>query len=97
MEPSCRGDVLQLRRFGRRASHRLGLLTLVTEFSPIQLAFYAVDPRSALLPASLVAVSVVTAAGFAAAAFSSLRFTQPLTVYEMTLPYLESDPGAVSE
>jgi len=73
------------------------LLTLVAEFSPIQLAFYTVDPRSALLLASLVSVSVVTVTGFAAAAFSSLRFTQPLTVYAMTLPYQESDPGAISE
>ena len=73
------------------------LLTLVAQFSPIQLAFYAVDPRSALLPASLVSVSVVTVASFAAAAFSSLRFRQPLMVYEMTLPYLESDAGDVGE
>ena len=71
-------------------------LTLVAELSPVQIAFYAVDPRSAVLAASLDSVIVVTVAGFVAAAFSSLRFRQPLIVYEMTLPYLESDPGDVN-
>ena len=74
-----------------------GFLTLVAKLSPIQIAFYAVDPRSAFLTASLYSVLVVTVAGFAAAVFSSLRFRQPLRVYEMTLPYLESDLGDVSE
>jgi hypothetical protein len=37
---------------------------------------------------------VVTIAGFVASAFSSLRFRQSLTVYEMTLPYTESDLDA---
>ncbi len=68
-----------------------GFLTLVAEFSPIRIAFYAVDPRSAFPVASLYSVLVVTVAGFAAAASSSLRFRQPLVVYAMTLPYLESD------
>jgi ABC-type lipoprotein release transport system permease subunit len=68
-------------------------LTVVSEYSPVQIAFYAVDPRSALPTASLYSVIVVTAAGFIAASFSSLRFRQPMVVYEMTLPYLESDLG----
>ena len=74
-----------------------GFLTLVADFSPVQIAFYAVDPRSAFLSASFYSVLVVTVAGFGAAAFSSLRFRQSLVVYEMTLPYLESDLGDVSE
>ena len=74
-----------------------GFLTLVAEFSPVEIAFYAVDPRSAFITASLYSVLVVTLAGFLAAAFSSLRFRQSLEVYEMTLPYLESDLGDVSE
>ena len=73
------------------------LLTLFADYSPIQLAFYAVDPRSALVPASIVSVAVVTVASFAAAAFSSLRFRQPLLVHELTLPYLEYDVGDVGE
>jgi len=74
-----------------------GFLSLVAKFSPIEIAFYAVDPRSAFVTASLYSVLVVTMAGFLAAAFSSLRFRQPLIVYEMTLPYLESDLGNVSK
>lgn len=74
-----------------------GFLTAVARFSPIEIAFYAVDPRSAFASASLYTVAVVTAAGFLAAAFSSLRFRQALTVYEMTLPYLEADLGVVRE
>jgi MacB-like periplasmic core domain/FtsX-like permease family len=74
-----------------------GFLTLVAEFSPVQIAFYAVDPRNAFAPASLYSVLGVTLAGFAAASFSSLRFRQPLVVYEMTLPYLEAEPGVVGE
>jgi ABC-type lipoprotein release transport system permease subunit len=74
-----------------------GFLTLVAKLSPVEIAFYAVDPRSAFSLASLYSVLVVTGAGFAAAALSSLRFRQPLIVYEMTLPYLESEPGVVSE
>jgi len=74
-----------------------GFLTLVDRFSPIQIAFYAVDPRSAFPTAALYSVLVVTVAGFVAAALSSLRFRQPLIVYEMTLPFLESDPGVVSD
>jgi ABC-type lipoprotein release transport system permease subunit len=74
-----------------------GFLSLIYRFSPIEIAFYAVDPRSAFPTAALYSVLVVTVAGFAAAALSSLRFRQPLIVYEMTLPYLESDPGVVSE
>jgi len=74
-----------------------GFLTLVAEFSPVQIAFYAVDPRSAFLSASIYSVLMVTLASFAAAAISSLRFRQPLIVYEMTIPYLESDLGDVSE
>ena len=74
-----------------------GFLTLVADFSPVQIAFYAVDPRSAFFSASLYSVLVVTLAGFLAAALSSLRFRQSLGVYEMTLPYLESDLGDVGE
>ena len=73
-----------------------GFLTLVADLSPIEIAFYAVDPRSAFASASLYSFLVVTAAGFIAAAFSSLRFRQALGVYELTLPYLESDLGDVS-
>jgi len=72
-------------------------LTVVADFSPVQIAFYAVDPRSAFLTASLSSVLVVTVAGFIAAAFASLRFRPSLLVYEMTLPYLESDLGDVVE
>ena len=72
-------------------------LTLLARFNPVQIAFYAVDPRSAVLTASLYSVIVVTAAGFVAAAFSSLRFRQPLVVHQMTLPYLESGPGDAIE
>jgi ABC-type lipoprotein release transport system permease subunit len=72
-------------------------LTIVAEFSPVQIAFYAVDPRSAFLMASLYSVLVVTLAGFVAAAFASLRFRPSLLVYEMTLPYLESNLGDVVE
>ncbi len=68
-----------------------GFLTLVSTLSPIQIAFYAVDPLTAFPLASLYSVILVTVAGFVAAAFSSLRFRQPLTVYEMTLPFMESD------
>ncbi len=74
-----------------------GFLTLVAKFSPIQIAFYAVDPRSAFASASLYSVIVVTVASFVAAALSSLRFRQPLMVYEMTLPYLESVAGVVND
>jgi len=72
-------------------------LTLVAKFNPVQIAFYAVDPRSAFLTASLYSVVVVTAVGFGAAAFSSLRFRQHLVLYSMTIPYLESDPRDVSK
>jgi ABC-type lipoprotein release transport system permease subunit len=72
-------------------------LTLIAEFSPVQIAFYAVDPRSAFITASLYSVLVVTAAGFAAAVFASLRFRRSLEVYAMTIPYLESDLGDVGE
>jgi ABC-type lipoprotein release transport system permease subunit len=74
-----------------------GFLSLVAEFSPVQIAFYAVDPRTAFLTASLYSVLVVTVAGFIAAAFSSMRFRQALVVYELTLPYLESGLGDVNE
>jgi ABC-type lipoprotein release transport system permease subunit len=74
-----------------------GFLLLVSRFSPIEIAFYAVSPQSAFVSASLYSVLVVTVAGFVAAAFSSLRFRQSLIVYEMTLPYLESDLGDVSK
>jgi ABC-type antimicrobial peptide transport system permease subunit len=72
-------------------------LSLVAKFSPVQIAFYAVDPRSAFATAALYSVIVVTAAGFIAAALSSLRFRESLVVYEMTLPYLESDLGDLNE
>ena len=72
-----------------------GFLTLVADLSPIEIAFYAVDPRSAFASASLYSVVVVTVAGFIAAAFSSLRFRQALGVYDLTLPYLEADLGDV--
>jgi ABC-type lipoprotein release transport system permease subunit len=72
-------------------------LTVVAKFSPVQIAFYAVDPRSAFLTASLYSVLVITVAGFVAAALSSLRFRPSLLVYAMTLPYLESDLGDVVE
>jgi ABC-type lipoprotein release transport system permease subunit len=72
-------------------------LTLLARLNPVQIAFYAVDPRSAMLTASLYSVIVVTAAGFLAAALSSLRFRQPLVVYQMTLPYVESYPGDAVE
>jgi ABC-type lipoprotein release transport system permease subunit len=72
-------------------------LTLIAKFSPVQIAFYSVDPRNAFVMASLYTVLVVTVAGFAAAVFASLRFRQSLGVYEMTLPYMESDLGDVGE
>jgi ABC-type lipoprotein release transport system permease subunit len=68
-----------------------GFLSLIETFSPIQIAFYSVDPRTAFDTAALYSVLVVTLAGFGAAAASSLRFRQTLAVYEMTLPYLETD------
>jgi ABC-type lipoprotein release transport system permease subunit len=73
------------------------ILVIVARFSPIEIGFYAVDPRSAILAASLASVVVVTVSALVAAAFSSLRFRQPLTVHAMTLPYLESDLGDVNE
>lgn len=68
-----------------------GFLALVARFSPVRLAFYAVDPLSALPLASLYSVALVTAAGLVAAALSSTRFRRPGAVYEMTLPYLEAE------
>ncbi len=73
-----------------------GFLSLVAEFSPVQIGFYAVDPRSSMLVASLYSVAAVTAAGLVAAAFSSLRFMRSWNVYQMTLPFVESDPGDVN-
>lgn len=73
------------------------LLALVAKFSPIQLAFYTVNPLNGLVDAALVSILVVTGASFTAAVISSLRFRQPLMVNEMTLPYVEYDTGDVGE
>ncbi|HUK74164.1 MAG TPA: ABC transporter permease [Nitrososphaerales archaeon] len=67
-----------------------GFLDLVAEFSPIRIAFYAVDPRGAFPTAALYSVAVVTGAGFVAAALSSLRFKQSMVTYKLTVPFLES-------